>query len=98
MIAHMQVNSLIKIFYGICKIQASKHTHAQHNEVTLVWGSLRLTPIILSLNNSGRFSGLQQNRHRRDGGDREVRGGRGGGGGGGGGGGEEQEGAGVTYQ
>ena len=31
--------------YGICKIQASKHTHALRNEVTLVWGSLRLAPI-----------------------------------------------------
>jgi len=25
--------------------QASKHTHAECNEITLVWGSLRLAPI-----------------------------------------------------
>ena len=32
--------------YGNCKIQPNKtHTHAQRNEVTLVWGSLRLAPI-----------------------------------------------------
>ena len=26
--------------------QASKHTHTERNEVTLVWGSLRLAPIM----------------------------------------------------
>ena len=29
--------------------QASKHTHAQRNEVTLVWGSLTLAPIIITI-------------------------------------------------
>ena len=35
--------------------QASKHTHAECNEITLVWGSLRLAPIkgSVSLKNGG---------------------------------------------
>ena len=32
-----------------CFMQASKHTHDGCNEVTLVWGSLRLAPVNMDM-------------------------------------------------
>ena len=47
-IVHVQVKFADLKFTVIARSkQASKHTHAQRNEVTLVLGSLRLAPIII---------------------------------------------------
>ena len=45
-IVHVQVKFADLKFTVIARSkQTSKHTHAQRNEVTLVWGSLRFAPI-----------------------------------------------------